>query len=238
MLALADVVSHRIPLSTRIRASLPPALHENIYNVPNILTFSRLVAAPLVGYLIVRDQHLAALSLFVYAGVTDLVDGWIARRWKLQTVVGTVIDPMADKTLMTVVTVALAMKGMLPGILSYRYKTASIFSLLTVPLAILILGRDIILGIAAIYYRYISLPPPKTVARYWDFSLPSAEVRPTEISKVNTALQLFLVGWTMSKMAFGADLGILGSQQALEAMWYAIDGTPICDRVKLITVPF
>ena len=85
----------------------------------------------------------------------------------------------------------------------------------------LILGRDIILGIAAIYYRYISLPPPKTLARYWDFSLPSAEVRPTEISKVNTALQLFLVGWTMSKMAFGADLGIFGSQQALEAMWYA-----------------
>ena len=63
-----------------------------------------------------HDQHLAALSLFVYAGITDLVDGWIARKWRLQTVVGTVIDPMADKTLMTVVTVALAMKGALPGI--------------------------------------------------------------------------------------------------------------------------
>ena len=69
----------------------------------------------MIGFLIVQDQHLAALSLFVYAGVTDLVDGWIARKWKLQTVVGTVIDPMADKTLMTVVTVALAMKGTLPG---------------------------------------------------------------------------------------------------------------------------
>ena len=87
------------------------------------------------------------------------------------------------------------------------------------PLAVLILGRDVILGLAAIYYRYISLPPPKTLARYWDFSLPSAEVRPTAISKVNTALQLLLVGWTMSKMAFGADLGVLGSQKALEIMW-------------------
>lgn len=106
---------YRVPLSKRIRASLSPALHENIYNVPNILTFSRLVAAPVVGYLIAQDQQLAALSLFVYAAVTDLVDGWIARKWKLQTVVGTVIDPMADKTLMTVVTVALAMKGALPG---------------------------------------------------------------------------------------------------------------------------
>lgn len=98
-----------------MRASLPPALHENIYNVPNLLTFSRLIAAPVIGYLLVKDQHAAALSLFVYAGITDLVDGWIARKWKLQTVVGTVIDPMADKTLMTVVTVALAMKGALPG---------------------------------------------------------------------------------------------------------------------------
>lgn len=67
-----------------------------------------------------QDQHLAALSLFLYAGVTDLVDGWIARKWKLQTVVGTVIDPMADKTLMTVVTVALAMKGALPGACTYK----------------------------------------------------------------------------------------------------------------------
>jgi cardiolipin synthase len=50
------------------------------------------------------------------------------------------------------------------------------------------------LGIAAIYYRWISLPPPKTFSRYWDFSLPSAEVHPTTISKYNTALQLALIG--------------------------------------------
>ena len=61
-------------------------------------------------------------------------------------------------------------------------------------LAVIILGRDVGLAISAIYYRWISLPPPKTMARYWDFSLPSAEVKPTEISKINTALQLLLVG--------------------------------------------
>ena len=64
-------------------------------------------------------------------------------------------------------------------------------------LAVLILGRDGLLGLAAIYYRYISLPPPKTMARFWDFSLPSAEVHPTTISKVNTALQLALIGSTL-----------------------------------------
>jgi cardiolipin synthase len=63
-------------------------------------------------------------------------------------------------------------------------------------LAVIILGRDVALAISAIYYRWISLPPPKTFARYWDFSLPSAEVRPTTISKYNTALQLGLMGLT------------------------------------------
>jgi len=63
-------------------------------------------------------------------------------------------------------------------------------------LAVIILGRDVGLGIAAVYYRWISLPPPKTFSRYWDFSLPSAEVRPTTISKYNTFLQLALMGLT------------------------------------------
>ena len=65
-------------------------------------------------------------------------------------------------------------------------------------LAVIILGRDAGLMVSAIYYRWISLPPPKTMARYWDFSLPSAEVKPTGISKVNTALQLLLVGAAMA----------------------------------------
>lgn len=66
----------------------------------------------------------------------------------------------------------------------------------TVWLAVIILGRDVALGIAAIYYRWISLPPPKTFTRYWDFSLPSAEVHPTTISKYNTFLQLAMMGMT------------------------------------------
>lgn len=106
-----------------------------------------------------------------------MVDGYIARRWNLQTVVGSVIDPMADKTLMTILTVCLAAKGILPFWI-----------------AAIILGRDIALAASAIYFRWISLPPPKTMARYWDFSLPSAEVHPTTISKINTGLQLVLVG--------------------------------------------
>ncbi|KAL8680593.1 MAG: hypothetical protein Q9186_003235 [Xanthomendoza sp. 1 TL-2023] len=215
----------KVILPKRILASLPA--HENIYTVPNILTFSRLVAAPIIGYLILHEQNVAALSLFIYAGATDLADGWIARKWNLQTVVGTVIDPMADKTLMTVLTISLAMQGAMP-----------------LPLALLILGRDILLSLAAVYYRYISLPPPKTLARYWDFSLPSAEVHPTGISKVNTALQLGLIGWTMGTMAVGGDLGWWGPDGALKAMWYLVGTTTVWsgasyiytkDAVKILT---
>lgn len=107
------------PSPSALRKILPAvsktALRENIYTLPNLLTASRLLAAPFIGYCILHEYHAMALGLFAYAGITDLLDGWIARRWNLKTVVGTIIDPMADKTLMTVLTVALAMKGALPG---------------------------------------------------------------------------------------------------------------------------
>lgn len=111
---------HSSPPKRGIRKVLPipiPYLtpHENIYTIPNILTFSRLIIAPAIGYTIVHDAHAWALGLFVYAGISDLLDGWIARRWKLQTVVGSIVDPMADKILMTVLTVSLATQGSLPG---------------------------------------------------------------------------------------------------------------------------
>lgn len=69
----------------------------------------------MVGYFLVHDHHAAALSLFAYAGITDLIDGYLARRWNLQTVVGTIIDPMADKLLMTIGVACLAVNGSIPG---------------------------------------------------------------------------------------------------------------------------
>jgi cardiolipin synthase len=92
-------------------------------------------------------------------------------------VVGSVVDPMADKLLMTTLVTCLAVNGSMAA-----------------PLAVIILGRDVSLAVSALYYRYASLPAPKTMARYWDFSLPSAEVHPTQISKFNTFLQLTLLG--------------------------------------------
>ncbi|KAK4123682.1 hypothetical protein N657DRAFT_663848 [Parathielavia appendiculata] len=213
--------------ASALRKMLPgmakASVHENIYTLPNFLTASRLVAAPFIGYCILHDYNSMAFGLFAYAGITDLLDGWIARRWNLKTVVGTVIDPMADKTLMTVLTVALAMKAALP-----------------IWLAVIILGRDVGLAISAIYYRWISLPPPKTFARYWDFSLPSAEVRPTLISKYNTALQLGLMGLTtlapvISAVDLGTTLGVMQYVVAATTVWSGASYIYSKDAVKILT---
>lgn len=209
------------PPSPQPPAAQKPTIHEDIWNVPNILTFSRLIASPFVGYFILHDQHALALGLFAYAGVTDMLDGWIARRWNKRTVVGTVIDPMADKTLMTILTVCLAIKGGLP-----------------LWVASVILLRDVGLAISAIYYRWISLPAPKTFSRYWDFSLPSAEITPTTISKANTALQLLLVGLATAAPVSPYDLtsvlSVLHYVVATTTVWSGASYVYTKDAVKIL----
>jgi len=136
----------------------------------------------------------------------------VARHWNLQTVIGTVLDPLADKLLMTILTVCLAVKGALP-----------------LWIAGLILGRDVGLGIAAIYYRWISLPPPKTFWRYWDFSLPSAEVHPTTISKYNTALQLLLLIATAAEPVITMDMST-----AMTALQYTVATTTVWSGLSYV----
>ncbi|KAJ3366386.1 hypothetical protein GGF32_005388 [Allomyces javanicus] len=171
-------------------------VHENIYTIPNAMSLARLVSTPFVGYFIVTEQFTPALALFAVSAVTDALDGYIARNFNMRSVLGTILDPMADKALMTTLTVSLGYVGLIP-----------------LPLAVLIIGRDAGLVISSFVVRYKSLPPPKTFARFWDFSLPSAEVRPTLISKANTVLQLGLVG--------GALAAPVAAGTALATMWAA-----------------
>ncbi|KAF9820563.1 hypothetical protein IEO21_01266 [Rhodonia placenta] len=191
-------------------------LRENIYTIPNILTASRILACPAIGYAIIHDNFPVATALLVYAGLTDTVDGWIARRFKMTSVLGTVLDPAADKTLMTTLTVTLAMKAMIP-----------------VPLAIIILGRDVLLSLSAFYIRYKTLPAPKTFSRYWDMSIPSAEVHPTRISKVNTLLQLLLMATTTVSPVLGPLLPF-NVTPALEAFQWIVAGTTLWSGASYI----
>ncbi|KAJ7255459.1 CDP-alcohol phosphatidyltransferase-domain-containing protein [Mycena haematopus] len=204
------------------RAKPKPALKENIYTLPNLLTVSRIVACPILGWSIVEGQFHLATSLLLYAGLTDLADGYLARRYKSQTVLGTILDPAADKALMTTLAVTLTMKGLLP-----------------LPLTVIILGRDVLLSLSAFYIRYTSLAPPKTLARYWDFSLPSAEVRPTNISKVNTALQLLLMGATTVSPLVPMDVssGLQGFQLivGVTTIWSGLSYIFSKDAVRLVS---
>ncbi|RIA93190.1 hypothetical protein C1645_763056 [Glomus cerebriforme] len=185
---------------------------ENIWTIPNYLTFSRLIVSPIIGHFILNDQYDLALIAFIYAGFTDSLDGFIARKYNMKTMLGTVMDPAADKMLMTVMTITFAMKDLLP-----------------IPIAAVILGRDVGLIIASFYYRYISLPPPITIGRYFDMSIPSAEVRPTLISKANTALQLALMGVTLVSPVFGWT-----HATTLTALQYTVAGTTIWSGLSYV----
>ena len=79
-----------------------------LLTVPNVITFGRLCAVPLAFWLVI-DQHPAyAFFLFVAAGISDAVDGWLARRWG-GNMVGALLDPVADKALLVSVYVTLGL---------------------------------------------------------------------------------------------------------------------------------
>lgn len=77
--------------------------------VANVLTLLRMVIIPFFIMAVGFDRSGWALLLFLGAGLTDLLDGFIARVWKQQTLVGAILDPMADKLLLTAAFVMLAL---------------------------------------------------------------------------------------------------------------------------------
>ncbi|GLK67416.1 CDP-alcohol phosphatidyltransferase family protein [Hansschlegelia plantiphila] len=86
-------------------------------NLPNILTVGRMLAVPLVAWFISNGQHFLAFWLFVLAGVTDALDGAIARRFDQRTELGAYLDPIADKALLVSIYVTLGMLGEIPALL-------------------------------------------------------------------------------------------------------------------------
>lgn len=81
---------------------------------PNVITFGRLCAVPLAFWLILDHRMGLAFFLFVAAGASDAVDGWLARRHGGGNSVGAVLDPVADKALLVTMYVTLASVSELP----------------------------------------------------------------------------------------------------------------------------
>ena len=81
---------------------------------PNVITFGRLCAVPLAFWLVLEHRMTLAFFLFVAAGASDAVDGWLARRNGGGNAIGAVLDPVADKALLVTMYVTLASVNELP----------------------------------------------------------------------------------------------------------------------------
>ena len=94
-------------------SNLSPRASSAVFTLPNIVTLARLCAVPLAFWLIVEHRLAEAFWLFVAAGVSDAVDGWLARRLG-GNALGAVLDPVADKALLVTMYATLGAVGALP----------------------------------------------------------------------------------------------------------------------------
>ena len=96
------------------------------------MSLSRLLAAPYLFWLLWRGHFHTALIVMFLAGLTDAFDGYLARRWKVPSQIGEVLDPIADKVLLTAAYLGLWLAGAIPAWL-----------------AAIVLGRDVLILAAA-----------------------------------------------------------------------------------------
>lgn len=110
----------------------------NLSWLPNALTVGRILTVPPLVFLLLVGAYPAALAVAVFAGLSDLLDGWLARRFGWQTRFGSLADPAADKLLMTAGYLTLAWLGFLP-----------------VWLVALVIFRDLVIVLGGLaYHRY------------------------------------------------------------------------------------
>lgn len=83
-------------------------------SIPNIITIIRILLTPLFVILLLRDLYTMALIVFALAGISDGLDGFIARYFNQRTPLGAWLDPMADKLLLVSAFVALAILSVIP----------------------------------------------------------------------------------------------------------------------------
>ena len=146
-------------------------------NLPNLITLARLLSVPLTIWLILGERFGTAFWVFVGAGISDALDGFIAKRFNSRTRLGALLDPAADKALLSSVYVALVFVYLLPNWL-----------------VILVVFRDVTIIGGFVLLQTLAAP------RKFD---------PLYISKLNTLVQIALVGYVLGRKAFGFPDGVL-----------------------------
>lgn len=104
-------------------------------NIPNIITLGRVILVPVVFWLLVSGQTQAAFFAFLVAGISDAVDGFLAKRFGWTTELGAYLDPLADKLLIVSIFVALGVRGALPSWLVIAVVTRDILIIAAVILS-------------------------------------------------------------------------------------------------------
>jgi cardiolipin synthase len=128
--------------------------------IPNLITCARIVAVPFFVWLLIDQQYERALLLLLLMGLSDALDGFLARCYGWKTTLGSYLDPIADKVMLLVVYVAFALFEWVPW-----WLTA------------IVVARDCILMVGAVYYHY---------------STSQLKMEPSSISKINTFVQIIL----------------------------------------------
>ncbi len=107
----------------------------------NQLTVFRILLIPIFVLLLVYDARIAALIVFLFTCVSDILDGYIARTWQQQTTLGTFLDPIADKLLMVTTFITLALLRAMPVSLTILLIVRDITLSLLVGIVLLLTGR-------------------------------------------------------------------------------------------------
>ena len=127
------------------------------WSLPNILTYARVAAVPLVAGLLFWPREpwarWTALAIFVAAAVTDFFDGYLARAWSQQSSLGRMLDPIADKLLVSAVILMLAANQTISGV--------------TLWAGIIILCREILVSGLREYLAELQVPVPVTAVAKW-----------------------------------------------------------------------
>jgi len=87
---------------------------KNISNLPNAITVSRIALVPVLILLLKSQDYVPALIVFLIAGISDALDGYIAKRYNLVTGLGAILDPLADKILLVSAYIMLSFLGHVP----------------------------------------------------------------------------------------------------------------------------
>ncbi|VFQ96216.1 unnamed protein product [Cuscuta campestris] len=163
-------------------------IKDSFVNFPNFISFSRLLSGPLLAWMITQDMYVSAFIGLAFAGASDWLDGYVARKMGIDSVVGSYLDPLADKVLIGCVALAMVERGLLQS-----------------QLVTLVVLRDVALVGGAAYKRADCLGWKLTSwSDYFNLDgMRPQKVEPLMISKVNTFFQLVLVAAALLQPELG-----------------------------------